>query len=198
MWLDLYTPDMAGPPSAAFSQLIVRWTGAALPFPAITTHGFTTPVGEVGDVLSTIEGAVGALRSYASTFVTAESVTWKVGPVATGQSVTLPINLPGLTVGGVAPANVAALVSLAATDISGRFHGRFFLPGIVEFGIDDSSNLTNDHRATIQDAVDDFYTIMAEVEAEPRVFSTISSDPRTVENITVQRRVSTQRRRMRR
>lgn len=189
---------MAGPPTSAFSQLAVRYTGVGLPFPAITTHGFTSPTSPLGDVLLAIVEFGGLIAEALSTFVTVDSVSWKVGPVATGQSTNVPVNAAGSVVGGVAAANCAALVRVSALDISGRFHGRFYLPGLPEFAIDDSSNITTDHMLTLQGAVDDAYAAVLAVGMEPRVFSSVSSDPRTVEAVNVQRRVSTQRRRMRR
>lgn len=197
-FLDVYTPRMAGPPTAAFSQLTVRYTGVGLPFPAVTTHGFTTSSSPIGDVTDAIATFGDELAQAISTFVTVDSILWKVGPVATGQSVVVGVNHPGEVVGGMAPANTAALVTLSLADVSGRFHGRFYLPGMVEFGIDDSSNLTTDHQTTIQAAVATAYAAVSLVGMEPVVFSSVSSDPTAVEAVLTQRRVSTQRRRMRR
>lgn len=189
---------MAGPPTASFSQLICRWTGPQVPFGAVTTHGFTTPVGDINDVLDAIILFAEEIVVGLSNQVTLSEIDWKVGPVATGQTVTVTTNKQGGQTTPAATPQVAYLVNLVPTGISGRFGGRFYLPGVGEGAVDQTGALDPSAYEIIQGGVLAAYAAMDVVSAEPRIFPVGSSDPRAVEAVLLSGRVATQRRRVRR
>jgi len=189
---------MAGPPTAAFSQITLRYGGSALPFGAVTTHGFTTPTGDLNDILDGIANFADEMRQALTNDVEIEDALWKVGPVATGQTIILPLGLTGGQGAPAAPPNVATLVRLSALDISGRFAGRFYLPGVNEAGVSANGLLSGGQLDLVQASVLAAYAAIGLVGAEPRVFSSVSSDPRIVESIQTQQRVGSQRKRNRR
>lgn len=196
--LEMYTVSMAGPPTAAFSQLIVNYTGIGVPLGAKTTHGITTPQGPIGDVLLAI-GAAGLDLSGACTAgITIESIDWKVGPVATGPTVNVPVQINGARPGETAPPQVATLVRLPVVGATNRLAGRFYIPGVSEGSISAGGVLDNAFIDSAQGAVEAFYATLLSVGSEPRVFSSLSSDPREVVAVQVQPLVATQRRRLRR
>lgn len=189
---------MAGPPTAAFSQLIVRYGGTGLPHGAVTTHGITTPVGDIGDVLLAIEGAATEFAACMASSVTILDVLWKVGPEATGPSTVVPVGIIGSSADPQCPPQVAYLIRLPVVGLSGRFAGRFYLPGCIEPEINHAGLMNPGLFTAVQNAALDFYADLATVGSEPVVFSTVSSDPRTVDAVQAQLQVGTVRRRNRR
>ena len=194
----LYTATVAGPPSPAFSQLTVRYTGSSLPFGAVTTHGVTTPVGALDDVILQIHDAAQSLGSCLTPDVTVDDVLWKVGPEATGPSILIDVGQVGVRSGSAAPPNVANLVRLPVVGLSGRYGGRFYLPGVAEEDVNPNGTLEPDYAAAVLGGVESFYELLEEVEALPRVFSSNGGDPREVASVQVALRVASQRRRNRR
>lgn len=189
---------MAGPPTPAFSQLTCRYTGIALPHGAATTHGFTTPAGPLADVLDAIEQFGVDLAVALTAEVTLLNITWKVGPEATGPSQLVDVGVAGSQTGSTAPPQVANLVHLRPAGVSGRFAGRFYLPGVNELSVAQDGQLTVPYAGAVLAAVEQAYSAMDAVGATPVIFPADASDPRPVEAINVSTRCATQRRRLRR
>lgn len=189
---------MAGPPTAAFSQLRVRWEGTSLPYGALTTHGITTPTGPFADVQLAIADFAGILLEQLSGDVNIPYIDWKVGPEATGPTFRQVVGLAGDLAKPTAPPNATILVRATVAGVSGRFAGRFNLPGADETQIDGAGNLFDVYGGEINNKVDDAYEALAAVGGDPVVFSEAGGDPRPVEAFNVQLKMATQRRRLRR
>lgn len=169
-----------------------------LPFGAATTHGFTTPVGDLTAVTDAITAFADALAFKLITGIQIPSVTWKVGPEATGPSVEIAVNAVGSESGSPATPNTAYLVNLPVVGMSGRFGGKFFLPGVAEGSVNGDGGLVGAFQTSLQSAVVDAYNAMATVSSQPFVFPANGGDPHEVDAVLVNTRAATQRRRMRR
>lgn len=189
---------MAGPPTSAFSQVTLRWTGSALPYGAVTTHGFTVPTAGAGELTDALSDFASRMRECVAQAVTLEDLILKRGPVATGPSVLLSVGLTGTQVAEPLPPQVASLVRLTVADVSSRFAGRFYLPPSTENATDGGGLINGGTYEAMQTSITEAYAALAEVGMAPRIFSADSSDPRIVESVLLQRRFGSQRRRNRR
>lgn len=189
---------MAGPPSNSFSKITLNFSGAPLPFGAHPGFGFTTPDGS----LSAIEGAIqsfgGAIMDVMPNTISLDTIDWKVGPEATGQTVTFVSGLVGAQSTSAAPPNTCWLIQLPCIDISGRYGGRVFMPGVDEDNLDADGTLNPGYAGSLLDAVEAAYAEVGIQGMFGRVFHDGPGSPRTVESIRISLRAATQRRRMRR
>lgn len=99
-----------------------------------------------------------------------------------------------------APTNVAMLISWGATGSRSQRNGRTYLPGVDEDQVDTSGNLTSGFKTEIQGYVDDFVADLQTANMALVINSktgTGSYEPRTITSWTVDSRVATQRRRLR-
>lgn len=196
--VEMYTDAMAGPPTPAFSQFVCNYTGSGVPLGAVTTHGFTTPSELFAEVVLAAEDFGQGIMNCVSNTITLDSITWKVGPVATGSTYEIPLVIAGGEAGQPFPPQVATLVSLSPAGVSNRFGGRFYMPPTIEEASNGGGVITGSVLAEYQTSIEGAYAAMAAVGSDPVIFSPTSSDPRDVDGISVQGRFGTQRRRNRR
>lgn len=188
---------MAGPPSSVFMQATCIFSGVGLPEGAVTTLGMTaeaTPEGrqEIADFLGTFHEDNFGINS------TLDTVEFKVGPEATGPTFIVPVGATGLVTGEGAGPEVACLIHKRAASVSGRLHGRMYWPGLGESQVDSAGRLTSGSLSALQTAVGDLYDNITGVVSQLFIFSSVSSDPRTVTSLEVDSLTGTQRERKRR
>jgi len=122
----------------------------------------------------------------------------KLGPNDDGPTAII----TGSTVGGISaqgtPPNVSALIS-KVTNVGGREgRGRFFLPGLPENDVDESGLITSGHLAILQPAMDDFLTAAESEDVPLELLHNSSRNPSGITVLSVDVKVATQRRRLRR
>lgn len=189
---------MAGPPTAAWSQLTWLWGGPAVPtgraaFTLGIRHGADAP-----DILDAAETLFDDLEPVLSASLRCDEVRLKQGPVATGPTFVRPIGEFCDNGAEMAGPQVAVLVDKRVTGVSGRYGGRLYLPGLTEAGSAPGGQVLPDTRSALQDIFDSFYALLSGLGCDPAVFPSTGGDPREVESFQVQARLATQRRRLRR
>lgn len=189
---------MAGPPTPTTGQITWIFSGSALPAGgAVTTCGFFFSDAPSGPALLA-EALWDDLRPAIVNGVTLDAIEIKQGPVATGPTTVYAVGTSGTTGPDGVPPNTALLVRKTVLDVSGRFAGRMFWPGLPESEVDSAGNIDPTFLAGLQGTFNDFFATMGSQGYGLRIFSEGSSDTREVSELNVQARVATQRRRMRR
>jgi len=191
---------MAGPPTSSFCQINFNFSGPALAYPATCTAGFNVPPGDPDAAASAIAALAGALHDQISTTtVTLDEIVMKVGPEETGPSFQSVVGLAGNVTTDSCGPNTALLIRKVPQAVSGRFAGRMYWPGVPATWVAEDGSLLTSGFITAQFAVTEFLSAMDDdLEMEPYIFSSLSSDPRKVIAYGVQQQVGTQRRRNRR
>lgn len=135
------------------------------------------------------------------------SLTVKLGPEDTGPTLDIPVGVEGENGANACPPNVALLVRKLVPTVSGRLNGRSFYPSISEGNVANDGTIPTPALGPYQEAFDDFFTAMTEAlpdgpNLEPVVFGGGEGggpvNTRRVVRYTVQPRVATRRRRLRR
>lgn len=191
---------MAGPPTSSFVQLNWNFSGTALAYPAAVTMGFTAPSSdpqEAVDEIATIAQEIH--EDISTTTCTLDEIVMKAGPSESGPTYTAAVNAPGAVSNDSCGPAVALLVRKVPTNISGRFAGRFYYPGVPATWVDESGGLTETGLSVTQNAWLGFLAqLNFSFNMDPMIFRSGSSDPRAVGSFQVQGQVGTQRRRNRR
>lgn len=186
---------MAGPPTAAFTQVTAVYTGLAVPDGAMTTLGLTGYVGgpwDAGDVAAVLEDG---LTSLITTDLQIVEFRFKRGPEATGPTFVQPSGAVGNISGYPNQPQVCTLVRKQVDGVSGRFGGRMYAPATPTAWTAKNGVVTP--AASTVTALNTMYADLVSVGAQPVVFSTLGSDPRQVTGFAIQGKVATQRRRIR-
>lgn len=189
---------MAGPPTSSFAQISLLFSDLNATYPGAVTIGVLNP--GYNDTLRNeldllLDDAVPSLFGAA---VTVTEALYKVGPSASGPTFVIGGPYAGGISGAPSSPQVAVLVRKDVLAVSGRFAGRFFLPAPPEGSVADQGLLTTATLNAYTSAANDFYNALDAVGCQPYVFAADSSDPRPVSAFSVQGRVATQRRRLRR
>lgn len=184
-----------------FAQVNVKVTGLALPTGAQFTFGVSnqsdwTPTEIANYVIVNWDTAV--VQAFFSSQTSITSVLVKKGPDDVGPSAEVGCNMPGLSSATSVPPNVAILVH-KHTGAGGRQgRGRMYLPGWVE-GVVDSGGLVDPTlRANLETNLEDF---RAKMEVDDMQLVVLHGDflvPYPINELSVDARVATQRRRLRR
>ena len=122
----------------------------------------------------------------------------KLGPNEDGPTALI----TGSTAGGISaqgtPPNVAALIS-KTTNVGGREgRGRFFLPGLPENDVDESGLITVGHLGVLQPAMDSLLSDATTQDVPLELLHNSTRNPSGLTGLSVDGRVATQRRRLRR
>lgn len=189
---------MAGPPTAAFAELSWHFAGDAYPSGAVSTLGvegtMDPPEGWEGAMLAFFDELAPNMTS--STLLT--EVRAKVGPVATGPTYSWGQSLPGEASAETSPPNTCYLFRKGVAGVSNRLSGRMFWPGCSDQSVQNGGLLATGTVTALQSNLSAAFNALLSAGLTPVVFSTLSSDPRTITSITPAPRVATQRRRLRR
>lgn len=189
---------MAGPPSAAFSEIRFLFSGSSIPTGGAQCAFGAGAVSVATDVLDAAEAFWEGMQDYTVTGITLDSIDLKVGPEATGPTISRPIGQAGTTgSNGVSP-NTALLIRKAVGGVSGRFAGRVFWPGMPESELFENGSWSTALLTGIGTVCDAFYTALETETSGAYIFPASLSDPRHVTALEPQARAATQRRRLRR
>lgn len=131
-----------------------------------------------------------------------DTVEVKLGPEETGPSFGIPLAMPGATGAESCPPSVSMLIKKRVPLISGRYAGRMFYPGISEGNVSSAGTIPTPALGPYQTAVDNFFEAITGLE-DYGVICYVLSDggdvaDRYVDQLDVQLKVATQRRRLRR
>lgn len=193
---------MAGPPTLADGQVTVVFGGSAVPTGAVCTIGLQNTLGEFpSNALNTIAPLIEAFHGKAAVNTCSISrFELKIGPEATGPTYTQASVKAGEGVSqGVAP-NTATLIRKELFGLSGRFAGRMYWPATPEDQVGVDGLVGGAYLSIVQTAADTLLSSLTTAGYEPAVFSSSVLIPpvQMVERFSVQSRVATQRRRLRR
>lgn len=196
---------MAGPFNNKQAVLSLHFTGAALPYGAVTTFGFRDQNDAAIDgaaIIDDIATAAEALHQLISAGdVWLDHVELKVGPVDSGPTHSAAVNVEGEQGDHPDSPNVAYLFRKRVSGMSGKYGGRSYYPGVSEGNTTAGGSVAPAAVTSYQSAMDNFLLALETVDLIPVVFST-DPDPsgvaRDVVAVTLQPKVATQRRRLRR
>lgn len=189
-----------------YAQANIRWTGTGLPTGAENVLGIDVSnsvenPGEIAVQLGTAIAQSGLLTQLVNQ-VLISSILVKFGPEETGDFFELATNYPGTATAGGVPANTSLLVN-KITSIGGRRgRGRMYVPGLVETSVDAAGALLPAYRTGLQNCFTSIANYMANND-NPLVllhgsYSEAVSTPTPITSLSVQPKVATQRRRLRR
>lgn len=188
-----------------YSQVNLKFTGAAVPRNAEVTFGVGNPtfLGPQA-VAAAVADSLGDFTAWASFSNLAKitSILVKNGPNATGPFVEIPVNSGGTGTGEAVPPNVAVLVR-KQTEYGGRAgSGRMYFPGLLEANVSGGGNVSSGTITSLQNAFNAF-AISLDANLVPLVLlhgpnSPIGdSAPTPITGLNVDSKVATQRRRLR-
>lgn len=183
-----------------FAQVTHVFGGPVLPYGAVTTYGINQPsIVSPTDFVDDIHGFfVANVMPNVNEFIDVIETRIKLGPNDIGPAYAGGLPAQGAVTGTGSPPNVAFLVE-KNTAAGGRANrGRMFLPGVTESYVTDSGALIPAAVADWQVALDAWLEDL-DTNGSPMVLlHSASSDPTTVASLTIDGRVATQRRRLRR
>lgn len=185
-----------------FAQCNVKFTGTGVPTGAECTFGVSVEaVADTPVELATFVAAqwVATIGHSQTNQVGVGSVLVKYGPDATGPFAEVVGAGAAGTASASAPPNVAILAK-KNTGFGGRKgSGRWFLPGFSETAIDQGGNLDPGLASELQANIDDFLEdLTGHLTPMVLLHQDDVTPPYAVTGITVQNKVATQRRRLRR
>lgn len=189
---------MAGPPTFSDAMLILEWQGANQTYPGATTLGVqagTITSATLGDLGSAVQDFV---EQTFSVDITDASVSLKVGPVATGPTFFIRDQMAGTWSGASSSPQTALLIRKERLNASGRLWGRMYLPAPPESAVADRGLLETGALTRVDNACIEFFDALVALDFSPQIYYQNSSDPAPVTALSVQPRVATQRRRLRR
>lgn len=185
---------------AGYAQFTAVHAGDALPWGAVTTWGLQTGSGVNGqamcDALTLAYGDV--VQETAVTGVTLVRGELKLGPSATGPTFISGSGQVGDQGSTGVPPNVSILVRKNVENFSGRLAGRVFLPGLNETIVSSAGFIDLVQLPAFQTTLENWRLAIGVENAAPVVFSSVGASPRPVTEFSVDSRVATQRRRLRR
>lgn len=187
-----------------YAQANFKFTGASLPYGAEITLGLNIELipGTLNDLAVSIASDFGIqIMAQVDSGVSNTSVLVKAGPNDTGPSVEVPGAGAGAVMGDTSPPNTAWLVR-KVTGFGGRTgRGRLYLPGITDGNVLDDGAIGSTALTNMQTAWDNFYDDLVSYGCPPALLhgpgSPVSS-PMLITSFSVDGKVATQRRRLRR
>ena len=186
---------------AGFAQVNLIFTGAAVPTGAQVTFGVDPEASQTpADVALIVETALIAsgILANLSTALAVTAILVKFGPNETGPSIERATNLPGTSASAVEAPNTAVLVHKLTAFGGRRGRGRNYWPGIGEGAVDSSGALLPQVRADLETDMEAFRNELADLLAPMVLLHSDATAPYGVDSLSVDARVATQRRRLRR
>lgn len=192
---------MAGPATPNQGLLTWRFAGAAMPFGAQTSLGVEGPNSAL-TAPETLDEIVLASATFHEAMAVIDcqltTVDLKIGPEATGPTLSAVVGQNGGEGNDATPPNTAFLIRKTISGISNRFSGRLYWPGVSDGNLMQGGNIDPTAYPTYRQACVDFFDALDAIAGINPVVFNDSSDPRVVSGLDLQLRVATQRRRLRR
>lgn len=205
---------------AGFARVTMTWTGAGAPSGAsvVWCVSNTTDLApmQIGQAFETIWGTSG-MDDQQTNDVVLSSVLVKLSPDETGASGLESANVPGTQNVTSMPPNVSFLVHKNTADGGRRGRGRAFIPGVPEASVDDSGVVAGAVITAISSALTSFRTTLEASDlplflehdrsytwiidgGQPRRVPSgpAAPVPTPITTLSLDSRVATQRRRLRR
>lgn len=194
-------------------RLTFSFSGSNLPYRAMTAFEFVRldamdPLDWMLAARQPILSACSDLHQLVSANdCVLSNLTVKLGPEDAGPTMDIPVGVEGENGANACPPNVALLIRKLVPTVSGRLNGRSFYPSISEGNVANDGSIPTPALGPYQDAFDGFFTAMTEElpdgpNLEPVVFGGGEDagpvSTRQVTRFSVQPRVATRRRRLRR
>lgn len=192
---------MAGPPTSGYARALFVFSGDDVPLGAATSIGLEAPPTGFDDAIaqSVLDAYVDNMLGLSTAGVTLDELRLKVGPEASGPTIVIASGDSGEQAAAAAPPNVSNLVRLGVENVSNRFGGRMFVPGVNEGQVDGAGLWSSAYLSDGQLKVNGFLSdLVLQAGCAPVVFSSTGAPPRLVTTGTLDPRVATQRRRLRR
>lgn len=190
---------------SGYAQANFVYTGFAVPNGAQWTLGLDVssyagdPTDAANDLWTDYDTA--GMEAIHAANVVLVRIDVKFGPANTGPSGSKSGSLAG-TAGGLADSPNVALLVQKNTAFGGRAgRGRSYIPGVPTGHINEDGSLTSTYRDAMQLVIDDFYAKVAVQPMTPVLLHGLGSPltvPTEITSVTVDSRVATQRRRLRR
>lgn len=185
---------------SGYAQVNVKMTGSALPLGAEWTFGVRNSTDLPASTIASrviSQGVTSSIKNLFATESTLASVVVKLGPNATGASAEVGWNLAGNLSSGAGNPSSSLLVS-KITEMGGRHgKGRLFLPALPEAYILPGGAIDGALVVAAQTIVSGFLSGLAAQDIPMVLLHADATSPTNVSFLTVQARVSNQRRRNR-
>jgi len=185
-----------------YAQANLFFVGAGVPRNAQLAIGLQntvpgTPLALAGVVADAFTAVDGPLTQMSET-VTLEKIKVKLGPNATGAEATLAVGTAGGQALEPLPPNVSVLVNKLNATGGKKNAGKIFWVGVPEAATDGGGLLTPTWLGDLQDAMDIFLGALSGEDAPMVILHNDSTTPTEVTSLSVQQRLATQKRRLRR
>lgn len=186
---------------AGFSHCSIFWAGTGLPLGAATTFGINNLLDQPAeDVATIVANAItnSTLVGNLVNTVTTTTIRVKNGPNDTGEFHEGTMTIVGGNSNPGMPPNVAYLIKKSTLTGGKRGRGRMYLPGVPEAAVDVAGTVAG---ATVSAINTDLGALLADLISVDCPMTLLHSDsglPSTVSALTIDGKVATQRRRVRR
>jgi len=187
-----------------YSQVNLKFTGTLYPTGAEVTYGIEDNGSVSPENTAEAIGDIWAAANLAPRMTDGcdlVAILVKQGPDATGASAEIGYSIAGTGSGDGSPPNTAILVR-KVTELGGRAgRGRMFMPGVSETDAQGGGNLDSEERSNWQTVLDEVLAEHATAEIPWVVLHGAGSPlstPTPIVALTVDSRLATQRRRLRR
>jgi hypothetical protein len=178
-----------------------RYTGAALPYGAAMTMGYNVTAfsGDVQDLAEVIGDSWGArFAAVTQIDVLLRELFVKKGPDATGPSSVHTVNINGTQNDPAANPATAALVSKVTASGGRRNRGRLYMPGLWDGAVGTAGTLSSGLVTSISTAWNNHLLDLDTAGIFPVILHSDEGSPTSILSMSVQSKVATQRRRLRR
>lgn len=188
-----------------YAQANLRFGGTGFPLGAEVTLGFNieTYAGDADQMAFNVLDLFSSngVQNNLSDDVSLVSCSTKFGPNSTGAAGEYFQTVNGQISGDCTPPNTAILVKKITPQGGRTGRGRFYLPGLPEAGCAPGGGLAGTYRSDIQTTMDNWVADLEAIGLLPALLHSPSSPvsaPLLVTSWTVDSKVATQRKRLRR
>lgn len=188
---------MAPPPNSAFAQVTLEFAGSGVPDGAFTTFGVAwdddpQPVRDAVDTLWE-----DFLADSYSNDLALIRVAFKIGPSDLGPTYEFAGPGPGNSATESGPPNTAVLVKKTALGTTNRKGGRMYWPPVTEGAMISGGILAAGTQGNFDDGLLAMRNDLIAANMDPVVFHEDGSIPTPIAEFLCQRKLATQRRRLR-
>lgn len=189
---------------SGYAQLNIAFAGQAQPNGAQVVFGLKLPVGaEITAISDMIEGAIDTanMKDFVDNESKLDYFLLKFGPNATGPQAIRNLDVTGDMGGDGLVPSVAVLARKLTLDGGRAGRGRTYWPFVLASATDDGGNLTGTWRSDYETMLNNFLGAISVGEANLCVLHGEDSPitiPSLINSFSVQSKVATQRRRLRR
>ncbi len=185
-----------------FAQCNLKFSGAAVPTGAEVTFGLggTGASGFPTDIAQTVLTALldSTVLTNLDSNVLLEEIAIKKGPNVDGAFGAISTNNSGSVTGTGQSPNTAFLITKNTSTGGRKGRGRFYWPGVASNQITESGIINGSTHTAIQSDFSSFLGKLTAADVPMVLLHTDLTAPNVVTSLTLQARVATQRRRLRR